>query len=178
MLVKYHLNMVNLPPSLATNTIKTQSNNHPIFFEVAHMDIAYGDTVAPGGIKFALVVVDRKTHYNFIFPLTECKSTTIINTLRKLKVTAGKLSRTLYMDFDPKLLSAKITTWYNSQNDIILAAPPKQQHQNGLVKRTWQTLSTMARAFINDKQMLRSYWYWAAKHASHVQNIFPIKLDD
>ena len=147
------------------------------FFDVAHMDIAYGDTVAPGGIKFALVVVDRKTRYNFVFPLTDCKSTTIINTLQKLKVTAGKLPRKLYTDFDPKLLSAKVTSWYHQQNGMILAAPPEQQHQNGLVERTWQTLSKMARAFINDKQMPRSYWYWAVQHASRVHNVFPLKFD-
>ena len=27
------------------------------FFDIAHMDITYGDTVAPGGIKYALVIV-------------------------------------------------------------------------------------------------------------------------
>ena len=142
------------------------------------MDIAYGDTVAPGGIKFALIIVDRKTRYNYVFPLTDCKSTTIIATLQLLKVSAGKLPRLLYTDFDPKLLSKKVTTWYNSQNGMILAAPPEQQDQNGLVKRTWQTISTMARAFINDKQMPRSFWFCAIKHASRVQNIFPIKYED
>ncbi len=35
---------------------------HPShFFDVTHMDITYGNTVAPGGIKFALLIVDRKT---------------------------------------------------------------------------------------------------------------------
>ena len=30
------------------------------FFDVAHMDITYGDTIAPGGIKYALVIVYQK----------------------------------------------------------------------------------------------------------------------
>ena len=148
------------------------------FFDVAHMDIAYGDTVAPGGIKFALVIVDRKTHYTFVYPLTDCKSVTIITALQQLKVTAGKLPKVLYTDFDPKLLSKKITTWYNNNNCTILAAPPGQQHQNGLVERTWKTLSCMARAYINDKQMPRSFWFWAVKHASRAHNVFPIKFND
>ncbi len=38
------------------------------------MDITYGDTVAPGGIKFALLIVDRKTRYNFVLPLTDWKN--------------------------------------------------------------------------------------------------------
>ena len=125
-----------------------------------------------------LIIVDRKTRYNYVLPLTDCKSTTLIKHLQHLKVIAGKLPRTLYTYFDTTLLSTKITTWYNKENGIILAAPPAQQHQNGLVERTWQTLSKMARAFITDKKMPRSYWYWAIKHASRLQNIFPIKYDN
>ena len=63
------------------------------------MDITYGDTVAPGGTTFALAIVDRKTRYNYVF---------IIATLQQLKVSARKLHRTLYTDFDPKLLSHKV----------------------------------------------------------------------
>ena len=145
------------------------------FFDIAHMDITYGDTVAPGGIKYALVIVDRKTRYNFVQPLKDCKSTSIITALQQLKVMAGKLPRILYTDFDPKLLSKSITEWYNTNNGILLAAPPEQQHQNGLVERTWQTLSKMARSFITDKQMPKSFWFWAIKHASRIHNIFPVK---
>ena len=139
-----------------TTFTRSKHNKSPVqrpshFFDVAHMDIAYGDTVAPGGIKFPLVEVDHKTRYNLVFPLTDCKSTTIINTLQKLKVTAKKLPQTLNSDFDSKLLSSKITAWYHSQNEIILAAPPEQQHQNGLTElgklcQTWpELLSTTNR---------------------------------
>ena len=119
------------------------------------MDIAYNNTVAPGGVKFALIIVDRKTRYTFVYPLSDCKSTSIIDTLQQLKVTAGKLPKKLYTDFDPKLLSIKINSWYTNNNGIVIAAPPEQQHQNRLAERTWQTLSGMARSYINDKQMPR-----------------------
>ena len=36
----------------------------------------------------------------------------------------------------------------------------------------------MARAYINDKQMPKAYWYWAMKYASRIQNIFPIKYNN
>ncbi len=100
----------------------------------------------------------------------------IIHSLQQLKVMAGKLPKVLYTDFDTKLLSKQIVNWYAGNNGAIFAAPPEQQHQNGLVERTWQTLSNMARAFINDKQMPRSFWYWAIKHDSRTHNIFPIKF--
>ena len=166
-----------------TTIQRHQSNKNAVtrphhFFDIAHMDITYGDTVAPGGIKFALLVVDRKTRYSFVLPLQDCKSVSITNALQRLKVMAGKLPRIMYTDFDPKLLSKTVTNWYLDNDGMILAAPPEQQHQNGLVERTWQTISQMARAYINDKQMPKSYWYWAIKHASRIHNIFPVKYND
>ena len=100
------------------------------------MDITYGDTVAPGGIKFALLIVDRKTRYNFVLPLTDWKSISIINALQKLKIMTGKLPRLVCTDFDPKLLSKNVTTWYHKNQGLILAAPPEQQHHNGLAEYT------------------------------------------
>ncbi len=64
--------------------------------------------------------------------------------IQQLKSMAGTLPRILYTDFDPKILSTNITEWYTSHDGIILVAPPEQQHQNGLVERTWQTISKMA----------------------------------
>ena len=139
------------------------------------MDITYGDTITPGGIQFALLIVDHKTRYNFILPLQDCKSASIITALQKLKTMAARLPQVMYTDFDPKLLSKMVTSWYNKQMGIILAAPPEQQQQNGLAERTWRTISQMARSYINDKQMPKLFWYWSIKHTSRIQNIFPIK---
>ena len=84
MLVKSHLSHGNF-----TTIHRHKSNKEAVarpkhFFDIAHMDITYGNTVAPGGIKFALLVVDCKTRYNFVLPLTDCKSATIIKALQKL----------------------------------------------------------------------------------------------
>ncbi len=51
---------------------------------------------------------------------------------------AGKLPRIMYTDFDPKLISNNVIEYYHKNDRIILAAPPEQQHQNGLVERTWK----------------------------------------
>ena len=84
--------------------------------------ITYGDTVAPGGIKFALLVVDQKTRYNFLLPLKDCKGTSLIDALQKLKIMAGKLPRIIYTNFDPKILSKNVANWYHKNDGIILAA--------------------------------------------------------
>ena len=91
---------------------------------------------------------------------------------------AGKLPTSLYTDFDSKLLSSSVLTFCAQHNTMVIAAPSEQQNQNGLVERTWQTLSHMARAFVTDKHMPRSYWFWAIRHAARVHNIFPIKFEN
>ena len=109
------------------------SNKSPIprpthFFEAAHMDIAYGDVVAPGGIKFALIIVDCKTRYTYVLPLKNCQSNSIISPLKQLKLMAGKLPTTLYTDFDTKLLSSYILNFCSDHDCMIIAAPSEQQN--------------------------------------------------
>ena len=66
------------------STIKRHTSNKlPVprpnyFFDAAHMDIAYGDVVAPGGIKFSLIIVARKTRNTYVLPLKNCQSQSII----------------------------------------------------------------------------------------------------
>ena len=65
------------------NTLPLQRPN--AFFDVAHMDIAYGDVTAPGAIKYSLIIVDRKTRFTYTLPLKNCKGESIIFALKKLK---------------------------------------------------------------------------------------------
>ena len=118
-----------------TTIHRTTSNKSPVprptaFFDAAHMDIAYGDVVAPGGIKFALIIVDRKTRYTYVLPLKNCQSQSIITALTQLKIMAGKLPTSLYTDFDSKLLSSSVLTFCAQHNTMIIAAPSEQQNQN------------------------------------------------
>jgi hypothetical protein len=67
------------------------SNKHPIpcpsnFFDIAHMYIVYGDVVAPGNIKYGLLIVDRKTRYSYILPLKAKNKETIVEALTYLKL--------------------------------------------------------------------------------------------
>ena len=59
----------------------------------------------------------------------------------------------------------------------VLAAPPDEQHQNGLAERKWQTISRMARSLLTDKKIPRSFWFWAIRHATRLSNIFPVKYE-
>ena len=50
---------------------------------------------------------------------------------------AGKLPTRFFTDFDTKILSEAVTEFCADNDSLLLAVPPDQQHQNGLVERTW-----------------------------------------
>ena len=57
----------------------------------------------------------------------------------------------------------------------IEAAPPKRQHQNGLVERKWQSILTIARNWLTQELLPTKYWFFALKRATEIMNILPTK---
>ena len=73
----------------------------------------------------------------------------------------GTLPQRVYTDFDHRLLSGLTEKYLNEHNCEVLGAPASRQHQNGLVERQWQTLMNMSRSYLSNKQIPRTYWWWA-----------------
>jgi len=137
------------------------------------MDIGYGDCKAIGGAKYCLLIVDRATRYTWIYALKSLTHEDITNALRDFKIDAGGLPTRIYTDFDNKLIAGMTAQWLKDNGDCkIIASLGSRQSQNGLVERAWQTISAMARSYITDMQMPRTYWYWGLRQAVHVINYF------
>ena len=51
------------------------------FLNAVHMDIAFGDCVSVGGYRYALILVDRATRYNWAFGLKTLSSDCILSAL-------------------------------------------------------------------------------------------------
>ena len=121
---------------------KTNRNASPVerstsYFNVAHMDIANGNIITHVGIKYALIIVDRQTRFTYTLPLKNCKGESIIVTLKHLKYMPDKLPLRFFTDFYTKILCEAVITFLADNNSLLLVAPLDQQHQNGLVERTW-----------------------------------------
>jgi hypothetical protein len=41
------------------------------FLDIVHLDIAFGDCVSVGGFRYALILVDRATCYNWVYGLKD-----------------------------------------------------------------------------------------------------------
>lgn len=136
------INSGELPNEIGdfTTIQRHSSNKNPLprpkhFFDVAHIDIAYGDSVALGAIKYILLIVDRKTRYAIERPLQNMTADSIISQLQYVKKTYGRLPQKLYTDFDRKLLSRKVQYFCNQHDCNITACPHNQQNQNGLYEQ-------------------------------------------
>jgi len=112
-----------------------------------------------------MVFVDRATRYMWIYPLKSLTHTSLKAVMSAWSVDAGQFPTRLYTDFDCKLLEGPTAAYLRENKVALHGSPSGRQNQNGLVERTWQTITGMGRAFITDMQMPRQYWYWALRQA-------------
>lgn len=76
-------------------------------------------------------------------------------------------------DFDNKFMAGRVAEYIEEEQQVNLeAAPPHRQHQNDLVERAWQTITSMARNWLTSSLLPSKYWF-AIKRAVEVLNIMP-----
>ena len=79
-------------------------------------------------------------------------------------------------EFDHKRMGSKITNYLHSIDCSLESAPPRHQHQNGLVECNWHSVIQMDRSWINLALLSLSFWYFAVTWAVEVSNYLPITL--
>ena len=146
------------------------------FLDAIHMDIAFGDCVSVGGYRYALILIDCVTRYNWAFGLKTLSSECILAALCLFCVAAGSLARCFYCDCDPKLVGWAISDYLVDNFSKVVAAPAKHQSSNGLVESHWKVMVHMACAYLTEKQMPRAFWFYAIVHSAHMMNAIPGKI--
>ena len=163
-----------------TATLKSKKkNSRPSkipekYSDVWHMDIVYGPCVAIAGVKYALLLVDKKTRKCCLYALKDLKDS-IKDALSQFILDVGTKPKLLRTDFDKKLIGGKIKQFLREKHIRLEAAPPKRQHQNGLVERKWQSIISMARNWLTAELLPTKYWFFAIKRAAEIMNILPTK---
>jgi hypothetical protein len=147
-----------------------------LYLDTVHMDIAFGDCLAIGGFGYALILVDRGTRYNWTFGLKTLSSDCILSALCLFQAATGSLAWCFYCDCDTKLFGTAISKYLINKNSKIVAAPAKRQSSNGLVDSHWKVMVHMARAYLTEKQMPHTFWFYAITHAARMMNAIPGKL--
>jgi hypothetical protein len=171
-----------LPPSLGSfMTIPKAKKGGALnrtkyrYLDAVHVDIAFGDCVSVGGFWYALILVDRATRYNWTFGLKDLSSLSIISVLRLFWASAGSLAHCFYLDCDFKLFGSGVSEYLIDGLLKVVLAPAKCQSANGLVESHWKVMVHMACTYLTEKQMPRTFWFYAIMHAAWLMNPIPGK---
>jgi hypothetical protein len=143
------------------------------FSDIVHLDIAFGDCMSVGVFKYALLFVDQATRFNWCFGLKLLHHDDIIAAFLAFRSEAGSLARQFRCDCDEKLFGSHVRSFLHLDRFSIASSPAGRQSANGLVESHWKIMVHMSRAYLTEKQMPRSFWYYAIKHSAQMMNMIP-----
>ena len=136
------------------------------YLDIVHIDIAFGDCMSVGGCKYAIIFVDRATRFNWCFGLKLLHHNDILLVLLAFRAEAGNLARQFQCDCNERLFGSHIRSFLHLERSSIISSPAGCQSSNGLVESHWKIMVHMSRAYLTEKQMPRTFWYFAIKHAA------------
>ena len=89
---------------------------------------------------------------------------------------AGSYAWCFCCDCDPKLFGTMI--WKNliDNNSNIIVAAAGCRSSNGLVELHWKIMVHMAHAYLTEKPMPWSFWFYAVAHSTQMMNAIPCKF--
>ena len=126
-----------------------------------------------GVFKYALILVDWATRFNWCFGLKSLHHDDIISASLAFCTKAGNLARQFRCDCDEKLFGSHICLFLHLERSSIASGPAGRQSVNGLVESHWKIMVHMACAYFTEKHMPRTCWYYTIKHAAHMMNMIP-----
>jgi hypothetical protein len=129
-----------------------------------------------GGFQYSLIFVNRATHYSWVFGLKDLSKEWILSTFYLFRADAGSYARCFRCDCDHKLFGTTIWEHLIDNNSNIVVVAAGCQSSNGLIELHWKNMVHMARAYLTEKQMPWSFWFYAVVHSVRMMNAIPGKL--
>ena len=106
---------------------KNRNTTHvprPSYFgETFHYDIGHGGCTAIGGIKYAILIVDRKSRNKFIYPLADLEDTTILAQIKKFIREIGFYPKEMLAARDFKLIGGIVAQFLEDNFTLTAGAP-------------------------------------------------------
>jgi hypothetical protein len=162
----------SLPPPYLAATGKPS-----FYLNIVHANIAFGDCIMVGGNKYPLVFIDCATRYTWMFGLKSLHHDDILAAFLEFRDEAGSLAQQFRCDCNEKLFGSSIWSFLYSNQSLIVSSPAGRQSGNGLVKAHWKIMVHMSCAYLTEKQMPLSFWYFAICHAASMMNVIPGKYN-
>ncbi len=146
------------------------------YLNIVQINIAFGDCISVGSFRYSLVFLDEATHYNWVFGLKDLSSASILAAFHLFHADAGSYARCFRCNCDAKPFGTKIREHLIDNASNIVAAAASHQSSNGLVELHWKVMVHMAHAYLTEKQMPRSFWFYAIVHSARMMNAIPGKF--
>ena len=143
------------------------------YLEYVNCDIAFGDCMSIKGYLYALIFVDRATRFNWVFGLKNLSQAAILEAFHRFRAEAGGYAKQFRCDCDDKLMGGEVKKHLLAEGSDIVAAPARRQSSNGLVESHWKTMVRMGRGYLTEKQLPRTFWFWAIDNAARMMNMIP-----
>jgi hypothetical protein len=147
------------------------------YLDIVHVvNIAFGDCVSVGGFWYSLVFVDQATCYNWVFSLKGLLSASNLAAFCLFCADAGSYAWCFRCDCDAKLFGTKIQEHLIDNASNIFAAAAGHQSSNGLMELHWKVMVHMAHAYLTEKQIPWSFWFYTIVHSARMMNAIPGKF--
>jgi hypothetical protein len=127
------------------------------------------------GFRYSLIFVNRATWYNWVFGLKDLSKESILSAFCLFWADAGSYACCFCCDCDSKLFGMEIKGHLVGHDSSIVAAAAGCQSSNELVESHWKIMAHMARAYLTEKQMPWSFWFYAVSHSARIMNAIPGK---
>ena len=159
--------------------------NQDVMWNLNFSDIGHGTGSAIGGVRYVLVLIDKKTSHIWEYGLKTVKEQSILAAVKQFVNDLGCKPRRMVADRDFKLIGGAVSQYLTTptleNNEIkttqVTGAPDSRQNQNGLIEIHWRKLMSLARSWLTSNLLPTRFWYFAIRQAVQVHNYTPIKVD-
>jgi len=121
---------------------------------------------------YSLLLVDKKCRYKLVYPLQNLTSD-LLSQLKQFLIDVDGCCKAIRSDFDHKLPGGNVKAFLLDKGIDIDATPPRQQHKNRLVERSWQGIVKLSRNWLASACLPPDFWWFAIKRVTEVSNILP-----
>jgi hypothetical protein len=143
------------------------------YLDAIRMDIAFSNCLSVGGFCYALILIDPTTQYNWTFGLKTLSLDCILLALWLFHASAWSLAKCFYSNCDVTLFGMAISKYLIDADSKVVAALSKCQPLSELVESHWKTMAHMYRAYLMEKQMPCTFWFYAITHATCMMKAIP-----
>lgn len=126
-----------------------------VFTWTLHMEMMF----PLGGIRYALLLVDHCTRYVWVYGMKDTSGDAVIEALWVFLIDCRADPTRIQRDFDKCLLAGAARRFLSSCGIREVGAPSHHQLQNGLAKSTWASAIAMARSYLVNGRVPRSFWF-------------------